>query len=392
MQVLGVKIGETETEKKVLFDVREDWLAKRREEPIDSGVPIIDPHHHLWERGGARYLLQDIKGDIEAGGHNIRATVFVQCDSMYRADGDPNFAPIGESEFVNGIAAMSASGLYGPARICAGIVSFANLFMGAEVDAVLEAHLRAAGERFKGIRYCSVWDADKSIKSTPMDFPKGLLLEPKFRSGFARLARYKLSFDALLYHTQIPELTDLARTFSDTLIVLNHIGCPLGIGVYAGRREEVFKDWQRNIRDLAKCQNVVVKLGGLGMHFLGFGFEKLPVPPSSDDLVSVWRPYVETCIEAFGPQRAMFESNFPGRQALLQLRRDVERVQEARRRLQRRRQGRIVLQRRQADLSAPDDGIISALLKKLKTAECEQAESFCLRRTRTRCVSTSSTK
>jgi predicted TIM-barrel fold metal-dependent hydrolase len=311
MQVLGVKIGETETEKKVLFDVREDWLAKRREEPIDPAMPIIDPHHHLWERGGARYLLHDIKADIDAGGHNVRATVFLQCDSMYRADGDPNFAPIGETEFVNGIAAMSASGVYGPARICAGIVSFANLLMGAEVDAVLEAHLRAAGERFKGIRYCSVWDADKSIKSTPMDFPKGLLLDANFRSGFARLSRYKLSFDALLYHTQIPELADLARTFPDTLIVLNHIGAPLGIGVYAGRSDEVFKDWQRNIRDLAQCPNVVVKLGGMGMHFLGFGFEKLAVPPSSDDLVKTWKPFVETCIEAFGVRRAMFESNFP---------------------------------------------------------------------------------
>jgi predicted TIM-barrel fold metal-dependent hydrolase len=311
MDVLGVKIGETETEKKVLFDVREDWLAKRREEPIDPAMPILDPHHHLWERGGARYLLQDIKGDIDAGGHSVRATVFLQCDSMYRADGDQNFAPIGESEFVNGIAAMSASGLYGPARICAGIVSFANLFMGAAVDAVLEAHLRTAGERFKGIRYCSVWDADKSIKSTPMDFPKGLLLDTKFHSGFARLARYKLSFDALLYHTQLPELTDLARAYPDTLIVLNHIGCPLGIGVYAGKHDEVFKDWQRNIRDLAQCQNVVVKIGGMGMHFLGFGLEKLPVPPSSDDLVKIWKPYVETCIETFGPQRAMFESNFP---------------------------------------------------------------------------------
>jgi L-fuconolactonase len=311
MQVLGVKIGETEHEKKVLFAINEDWLALHREEPIDPAMPIIDPHHHLWERGGARYLLHELKHDIDTGGHNVRATVFLQCDSMYRADGDPNFAPIGETEFVNGIAAMSASGVYGPARLCAGIVSFANFFMGEEVDAVLEAHLRVGGERFKGVRYCSVWDADKSIKSTPMDFPKGLLLDAKFRAGFGRLARYGLSFDALLYHTQIPELADLARVFPDTVIVLNHIGAPLGIGVYAGRRDEVFKEWQRNIRDLAQCPNVYLKVGGMGMHFLGFGFENLPVPPSSEDLAKNWRPYVETCIEAFGPQRAMFESNFP---------------------------------------------------------------------------------
>jgi L-fuconolactonase len=308
---MTVKIGETEIEQKILFEVREDWLAKHQEAPIDPAMPIIDPHHHLWERGGARYLLHELKGDIDSGGHNVRATVFVQCDSMYRTEGEAKFAPVGETEFVNGVAAMSASGVYGPARICAGIVGFADLLLGAEVDAVLEAHVRAAGERFKGVRYCSVWDADQSIKSTPMDFPKGLLLEPQFRSGFARLARYRLSFDALVYHTQIPELTDLARTFPDTIIVLDHIGIPLGIGVYAGKSDQVFRDWQRHIREFAKCPNARVKLGGMGMHVFGFELEKRPVPPSSDDLAKIWRPYVETCIEAFTPQRAMFESNFP---------------------------------------------------------------------------------
>jgi L-fuconolactonase len=306
-----VKIGETEIEKKILFEIREDWLALHREPPIDPAMPIIDPHHHLWDRG-ARYLLQDIKGDIDASGHNVRATVFSQCDSMYRADGDPKFAPVGETEFVNGVAAMSASNTYGPARICAGIVGFADLLLGeAEVDAVLEAHLRAAGERFKGVRHCSVWDADRSIKSTPFDYPPQLLLDAKFRSGFARLARYGLSFDSLIYHTQIPELTDLAKAFPDTLIVLDHVGFPLGVGAYAGRHDEVFKAWTNNIRELAKCPNTRVKLGGMGMHLFGFGFEKRPKPPTSEELAKTWRPYVETCVEAFGPQRAMFESNFP---------------------------------------------------------------------------------
>src|SRR5277367_6723932 len=238
---LDAKIGETETEKKVLFAVNEEWLARRIEEPIEPAMPIIDPHHHLWDRG-SRYLLDEIKRDIDTSGHNIRATVFLQCDSMYRADGDLKFQPLGETEFVNGIAAMAASGGYGPARICAGIVGFADLLLGADVDAVLEAHVRAGGGpagRFKGIRYCSVWDADPSIKSTPMDFPPRLLLDDKFRSGFARLSRFGLSFDSLIYHPQIPELTDMARTFPDTLIVLNHIGMPLGIGAaYAGRRDE----------------------------------------------------------------------------------------------------------------------------------------------------------
>ena len=307
---MTVKIGETEMEKKVLFAINEDWLAQRREDPIDPAMPVIDPHHHLWDRG-SRYLLDEIKQDIDAGGHNIRATVYLQCDSMYRADGNPRFAPLGETEFVNGVAAMSASGVYGPARICAGIVGFADLLLGGEVDAVLETHLRSAGDRFKGGALLLGMDADQSIKSTPMDFPKGLLLDSKFRAGFARLGRYGLSFNSWIYHTQITELTDLARAFSDTTIVLDHIGAPLGIGVYANRRDEVFKDWQRNIRELAKSSNARVKLGGMGMHVFGFDFEKRLMPPSSEELAKSWRPVVETCIEAFGTKRAMFESNFP---------------------------------------------------------------------------------
>jgi L-fuconolactonase len=307
---VNVKIGEAESKKKGPFAVNEDWLALRREEPIDPALPIIDPHHHLWDRG-SRYLLEEFKRDIDTGGHNIRASVFLQCESMYRADGDAKFRPLGETEFVNGVAAMSASGIYGPARICAGIVGFADLMLGAEVDAVLEAHLRIAGDRFKGVRHSVVWDADKSIKPLPWEFPQGLLLDAKFRAGFARLSRYGLSFDSWNYHTQIPELADLARAFPETTIVLDHIGAPLGVGVYAGRRDEVFTHWQRSIRELAKCPNACVKLGGMGMYVFGFGFDKRPAPPSSADLASAWRPFFETCVEAFGAQRMMFESNFP---------------------------------------------------------------------------------
>jgi len=291
--------------------VREDWLAQRREEPIDPAMPILDPHHHLWDRPGSRYLHDEYKRDIDAGGHNIRGSVYLQCGAMHRADGDKKFAPVGETEFVNGIAAMSASNTYGPARLCAGIVGFADLMLGAHVDEVLEAHLRAGGERFKGVRYCSVWDADQSIKSTSWDIAEGVLIDGKFRAGFARLSRYGLSFDAWLYHPQIRELTALARLFPDTIIVLDHVGAPLGIGAYAGRRQEVFAEWRRAIGELAQCPNTRVKLGGMGMHIFGFGFHQQPVPPSSEQLAKAWRPLVETCIEAFGPQREMFESNFP---------------------------------------------------------------------------------
>jgi len=294
---------------KTLFATDEAWLDKRREEILEPELPIVDPHHHLWDRG-ARYLLEEVLADLNSG-HNIRATVFLQCDSMYRADGDVALRPVGETEFVNGIAAAAASGTYGPIKVCAGIVGFADLYLGAEVDRTLEMHLARGGDRFKGVRYCSVWDADKTIKSTPMDFPKGVLMDPRFRAGFARLARHGLSFDGWLYHTQIPEFADLARAFPDTTMILDHVGAPLAIGAYVNQRDEVFGNWKNNMRELAACPNANVKLGGLGMHVFGFGYDHAPEPVSSETLAAAWRPYVETCIELFGPQRCMFESNFP---------------------------------------------------------------------------------
>jgi L-fuconolactonase len=306
---MDVKIGETETEQKILFNLNEVWLALHREDILDPELPIIDPHHHLWDRG-SRYLLEEMLADTSTG-HNIRATVHLQCDSMYRKEGDPRFAPIGETEFVNGIGAMSASGGYGPARICAGMVGFADLTLGAAVEPVLAAHTQRAPERFKGIRHCAVWDGDSSIRSTPMDFPKGLLLDRAFREGYARLARHNLSFETWIYHPQIGELADLARAFPETLVILDHIGGPLGICAYRGGREEVFSVWRRHIAELARCPNAYVKLGGMGMHTAGFEFETRDRPPSSDELVEAWRPYVDVCIEAFGTARAMFESNFP---------------------------------------------------------------------------------
>jgi L-fuconolactonase len=294
---------------KTLFSIDQAWLDRRREEILEPDLPIVDPHHHLWDRG-SRYLLDELLADVNEG-HRILATVFLQCDSMYRSGGDPALAPIGETEFVNGVAAMAASGVYGPIKACAGIVGFADLFLGKEVDRVLEMHLERGGERFKGIRYCSVWDADRTIKSTPMDFPRSMLLDARFRAGFARLQRYGLSFDGWLYHTQIPEFADVARAFPGTAMILDHVGAPLAIGVYAGKREEVFADWKKNMRELAACENVTVKLGGLGMHVFDFGFDRAAEPVSSATLAEAWRPYVETTIELFGPQRCMFESNFP---------------------------------------------------------------------------------
>jgi predicted TIM-barrel fold metal-dependent hydrolase len=291
-------------------DPRPDWLALRQEEILEPARPIVDPHHHLWDRGGQRYLIEEIASDI-ASGHNIIATVYVEARSMYRAQGPEALRPVGEVEFANGAAAMSASGGYGPAAVCAGIVGHVNLLLGDGARPVLEAEIAAGQGRFHGIRHSSAWDADADVAGMYATRPKGLLLDSTFRKGFACLAPLGLSFDAWLFHPQIGELVDLARAFPDTRIVLDHCGGPAGIGSYANRREEIFSGWKASILEVARCPNVTVKLGGLGMRLLGFDFHERPMPPSSEELAAAWRPYVETCIEAFGPARAMFESNFP---------------------------------------------------------------------------------
>jgi predicted TIM-barrel fold metal-dependent hydrolase len=291
-------------------DPRPDWLALRPEEIIDAGRVIVDPHHHLWDRGGQRYLIEEITTDL-ACGHNVVATVYVEARSMYRVHGAEAFRPVGEIEFANGAAAMSASGGYGTAAVCAGIVGHVNLLLGDAAKAVLEAEIAAGGGRFRGIRHSSAWDADENVAFMYATRPKGLLLDSTFRRGFACLAPLGLSFDAWLFHPQMGELTNLARAFPDQKIVLDHCGGPAGIGSYANRREEIFAIWKASIHEIAKCPNVVVKLGGLGMRLLGYDFHEREMPPSSEELAAAWRPYIETCIEAFGPARCMFESNFP---------------------------------------------------------------------------------
>jgi L-fuconolactonase len=290
--------------------VRQAWLERRREPILEPDLPIVDAHHHLWDRPGWRYLLDELLADTNTG-HNIIATVFVQARAMLRATGPIELRPVGETEFVNGVAAMSASGLYGKTRACAGIVGHADLSLGSRVEPVLLAHLGAGGARFRGIRHISAWDRDAAMASPAYNPPPGLLGDQRFREGFAVLERLGLSFDAWLYHPQIGELTELARAFPETRIVLNHVGGPIGIGAYAGKHQEVFAGWVSSIRTLAACGNVFVKLGGLGMRMGGFGFHERPEPPSSDVLAAAWRPYIDTCIDAFGVSRCMFESNFP---------------------------------------------------------------------------------
>jgi len=304
--------------------------AALKEAILEPDLPIIDPHHHLWDRTPAmaeplppprhdfervirmspRYLLDELLADMKSG-HNVRATVYLQCGSMYRADGPAAMRPVGETEFVNGVAAMSASGLYGDVRACAGIVGHADLTLGAAVTEVLEAHIAAGGGRFRGIRHSCSWDADPGVLGTLGGGSPGLYRSDAFREGFARLAPLGLSFDAWILEPQLDDLVDLARAFPGTPIVLDHVGTPLGIASYAGRREERFPIWLDNIRALAQSPNVFVKLGGLAMVFPGFASCLSDPPAPSTQLAAEWRPYIEACIEAFGTDRCMFESNFP---------------------------------------------------------------------------------
>jgi predicted TIM-barrel fold metal-dependent hydrolase len=315
----------------VHLPVRHDWLDRRREAVIEPELPIVDPHHHLVDRPETgRYLLPDLLADTSSSqqseaapdavssssagarnGHNITATVYLEWMSMYRTQGPAELRPVGEIEFANGVAAMAASGTYGETRVCAGIVGYADLALGAAVEKVLEAMIEAGGGRFRGIRFITASHPDQAAWGSPIIRPAGLLLDPRVREGFARLAPLGLSFDAWMYHTQLGELVDLARAFPETPIVLDHVGGAIGLGPYAGKRDEVFTVWSAKIRELAACPNIHIKLGGLGMRMFGFTHHRGELPPSSEELAAAWRPYIETCIAAFGPERSMFESNFP---------------------------------------------------------------------------------
>ncbi len=314
-----------------------EWHARTPEEVIDPEQPIIDPHHHLWDRrprpesleGSLSqseidalpkwigrlplcYLADDLMDDVRGGGHNVVDTVFIDSMAMYRADGGADFS-VGETEFVNGIAAMAASNLYGPdARCCGAIVSYADLTLGAAVEPVLLTH-RAASPRFRGIRHSHAWHESPDIGNsrTAGDTP-GLLASDDFRAGFKVLDRLNLSFDCYGYYTQLGEVEDLANAFPGVSIVVNHIGGLIKKGPLAAERDGAeFIKWQRAVRSLAGCRNVVMKLGGCGMPAYGWGYEERDAPPSSAEMAAAWQPYFAELINAFGVERCMFESNFP---------------------------------------------------------------------------------
>jgi len=290
----------------------EAWLALRQEEVLDPHIPVIDVHHHVWDRPNNRYLFDAFLKDVNCG-HEVQATVHLECGAVYRADGPTELKPVGETEFIKGIAAMFDSGKYGPARGCAGMVGFADLLLGDRVQGVLDAHIAAAGGRFRGIRNIAAWHADQDFVRTITFYraPEGMLLNETFQSGFRHLGPRKLSFETYLFHTQLGDVLGLARKFPDTTIILDFFGGPLKVGPYLGQDERVFDEWRAGIRKLAACPNVYMKMGGLTIRTAGLHFVDRDVPPSSEELAKPWQAYVDASIEAFGVDRCMFGTNFP---------------------------------------------------------------------------------
>ena len=279
-----------------------------QDETIDKDLPIIDCHHHLWVHDGKPYLLPEFSADL-ASGHNVVATVYVECNSMYRDTGPITLRSVGEAEFVASVFAASERSAMSTA-VCAGFVGAADLTLGAEVETVLDALAAGSHGLLRGVRGAAAWDEDPSINTGVRPYaPRGLLRDPRFREGFAKLACRGLTYDAWQYHAQLSDLRELADAFPNTPIVIDHCGGLVRIARYAN--EQNFEYWRSQLASVARRPNTFVKIGGLAPKRCGFAYATRVRPPTAAELATDWLPYVETCIELFGPDRCMFESNFP---------------------------------------------------------------------------------
>jgi L-fuconolactonase len=281
-------------------------------EILDPGLPIVDAHHHLFDLPGSRYLSDELLADVTSG-HNVIATVYCETKAFIRADGPELLRPLGEVEFANGVGALHASGRYGTARLCAGIVGYADLTQGEAIGELLDRCMAAAPDRFRGVRMVTVDYPDERpfryiVTNRP---PPGLLDHPNFEAGLAEVSKRGLTFDTAIFDPSLPRIATLADRHPDLLFVLDHMGTAVGIDMHADERAEMFQRWSANLQEVARRPNVRCKVGGLGMPMWGFRFEELTSPPTHEELARTWKPYVDTAIDAFGPNRCMMESNFP---------------------------------------------------------------------------------
>ena len=291
----------------------ESWLARAEpEKALDPDLPIVDAHLHFWHMpDSAPYFADDYAADVEKSGHRVDATVFVECRTMYRTTGPEHLRSVGETEFAVGMAAIGASNRYLRTNAASAIVGQVDLTQGARAVEALEAHIESANGRFRGVRHRAKWDPDPVVRGRESALMQGVLRTPEFSEGLDALTRLGLSFDASVFHPQIPDVTALARAHPDARIILNHSGSPIGHASYRGKQKEVHETWLAGMKELAACENVHVKLGGVLLHLANLDYLQAPAPPSSKELAELWRPYIEPCIELFGPARCMVESNFP---------------------------------------------------------------------------------
>ncbi|MBV1876761.1 MAG: amidohydrolase family protein [Pseudomonadales bacterium] len=286
----------------------EAWLALVQEDIIDPEQRILDPHHHLWRKSFlGTYLVDDLWQDTGSG-HNVVKTVFVECGAEYRKDGPEHLKPLGETEFVASLAQQTAAG---EGSEIAAIVAHADLTLGDAVEEVLQGHAELGDGKFRGIRDAGAHSRHPGELMIPGGAPADLYQQASFRAGMRRLGKMDFSYDTWHYHYQNEDFYQLAKAVPDTQMILDHFGTPIGVGPYADKRKEVFKQWQADMRTLSDCENVVVKLGGMAMPDNGFGWHERDTPPTSDEFFASQRDYYLHMIDCFGPERCMFESNFP---------------------------------------------------------------------------------
>ena len=286
-----------------------EWLNQVKEDIIEAERPIIDPHHHLWRRAdGNDYLVDNLWQDTGSG-HNIVKTVFIECHAEYRMEGPDHLKPLGETEFVTAQAALTVD-REGKAEIAA-IVGHLDLTRGEQTREPLQAHIELAKGKFRGIRHAGARDPHPESLMIAGRAPEGLYQMAEFREGVKVLADMDLTFDTWHYHHQNRDFVNLARACPDTQMILDHFGTPLGVGPYEAHREEIFEQWKKDIAEIARCENVVAKIGGLAMPDNGFGWHTRETPATSDEFVAAQRRYYLHTIDCFGPDRCMMESNFP---------------------------------------------------------------------------------
>lgn len=290
------------------IELREDWLAQTREEIIDPGREIVDPHHHLWTHGTpqapAVYELPEFARDTGSG-HNVVQTVYIECRARWDLDAPAHLKSAAETAYVAALTAPDAAPI-------AGIIAHVDLTLPLDLlDEALDAHTASGQGRLVGIRHSGACDPEPDSLMIPGRGAPGLYANPDFRRGVARLGARGLTYDTWHYHHQNRDFLDLARAVPETVMILDHFGTPLGVGRFAGQRDEIQSAWREDMADLAQCPNLRAKLGGLNMPDNGWGWEKNETPPSSDDLLNAQGDWYHHTIDCFGPSRCMFESNFP---------------------------------------------------------------------------------